>query len=154
MAEVETHERVGAPEAQLTLEVLVLVPVPILTMLLVLVLVLVLSLPLVLILVLVLALIVTVFLLLALVEVLLLGPVPLWPTPDSHTVRVQQQLGSAAQPGLDLPVSAPLLQPQDKQVPVATEAHLDPLAQVQPLARELQAVGAVAQVGPDRQVAL
>lgn len=132
------HKQVGTSVAQLTLEVLALVPVPILTLLLVLAL----------------TVTVTVFLILALVEILLLVPVPLWPTPDSHAVRVQQKLGSAAQPGLDLPVSTPLLHLQDKQVPVATETHLDPLAQIQPLARELQAVGAVTQVGPDRQVTI
>lgn len=122
MPEVGPHEQVRGSEAQLTLEV----PFSAFTLFLIPVLFLVMSLLLVTVQVLVFIL----FPLPVLVKVLLLVPVPLWPTPHGHTIRVEDQLGLAAQPSLDLPVAAPLLQLQDKQVSIALEAHLNPLAQV------------------------
>lgn len=74
--------------------------------------------------------------------------------PDRHAGRVNRHLPVAPQPALDLPRAASLLEPQGEQVVMATEADQNPLAYVHPLAGELQRVGAVAQVGPDRQVTL
>lgn len=71
---------------------------------------------------------------------------------DCHAGRMNHELPAAAQPGLDLPGSPSLLQAQDEQVVLATEADQDPLPHINPLAEEPQGAGPVAEVGTDRQV--
>lgn len=67
---------------------------------------------------------------------------------------MNHELPAAAQPGLDLPRPPTLLQAQDEQIVLATEADQDPLPDVHPLAEEPQGVGPVAEVGTNREVTL
>lgn len=73
---------------------------------------------------------------------------------DHHTGCVDHDRFSAPQSGLDLPRAPALLQPQHKQVVMTTEADQDPLPDVDPLAGEPQGVGAVSEVGANREVTL
>ena len=73
---------------------------------------------------------------------------------DHHAGRVNHDLPVAPQPGPDLPRAAALLQLQGEQVVLTTEPDQDPLPNVHPLAGEPQGVGAVAEVGPNREVTL
>lgn len=67
---------------------------------------------------------------------------------------MNHDLPTVPQPGLDLPGPPALLQPQAKQVVVATESDQDPLPHVEPVAGEPQGVGAVPEVGTDSEVTL
>lgn len=73
---------------------------------------------------------------------------------DHHAGRVNHDLPAAPQPGPDLPRASALLQLQGEQVVLTTQPDQDPLPDVHPLAGEPQGVGAVAEVGPNREVTL